>query len=316
MKLVKLTFPYAEWPLLRQTPNGEGRWGDYNFIINPDPSIEIRFDYWVVFNFLLKEKETSLCRNNLILITGEPSDIEPYSTEYVRQFDYVITSQKNIRHKNKFFSPQGLPWFVNKEFDELTAIDQINKTKKISVISSSKTRSQGHKKRLDFVMKLKQYFGEEIDLYGRGINDFEDKWNTLAPYKYSIAIENTSQKYYFTEKLMDCYLSLTFPIYFGCANIYDYFNNDSLVLIDINDFTSSIATIEGLLKDEGHYSESLQSLIVAKSKVLNEYNLFPLIVNFIEKHIHSDADEKFELRTLHNMMRKDGLFQKILSKIR
>jgi hypothetical protein len=32
----------------------------------------------------------------------------------------------------------------------------------------------------------------EFDLYGRGFCSIEDKWDGLAPYRYSLAIENFS----------------------------------------------------------------------------------------------------------------------------
>ena len=45
---------------------------------------------------------------------------------------------------------------------------------------------------------------------------------------FHIAIENTSIKNYFSEKLLDCFQSRTVPIYWGCQNIGDYFNIDGI----------------------------------------------------------------------------------------
>jgi len=42
--------------------------------------------------------------------------------------------------------------------------------------------------------------------------------------QFTIAIENTKQKNYFTEKLLGPFLSLCVPIYIGCPNITDYFD--------------------------------------------------------------------------------------------
>lgn len=313
---IKLTFPYPDWPILRQTVNYEGRWGKYQFYVNPDLQTPVEFDYWVVFNFPLQDSETTICRRgNVILITGEPESIEPYSNRYVNQFDHLITGNQNFNHKNKWNIPQGLPWFVNKSYDELASIKSVDKSKKISIVSSTKNRSEGHRHRLDFALKLKEYFGDAIDLYGRGINSFDDKWDVLAPYKYSIALENVSQKYYFTEKIMDCYLSFTFPIYFGCKNIEDYFDPKSFREIDMYNFKAATQVITELLEDDMHYGNRMASLVASREKVLTEYNLFPLIVNFIEKKMPANGENEIKEHTIDSLHFNENLFKKIVRKI-
>ncbi len=46
---------------------------------------------------------------------------------------------------------------------------------------------------------------------------------------FHIAIENCSIKNYFTEKLIDCFQSRTVPIYYGCKNIGEYFNDCGII---------------------------------------------------------------------------------------
>ena len=42
----------------------------------------------------------------------------------------------------------------------------------------------------------------------------------LRPVMFHIAIENVSQRSYFSEKLLDCFLTRTVPVYWGChANL-------------------------------------------------------------------------------------------------
>jgi hypothetical protein len=45
---------------------------------------------------------------------------------------------------------------------------------------------------------------------------------------FHICIENTSIPNYFSEKILDCFLTRTIPIYCGCPNIYDFFNTSSI----------------------------------------------------------------------------------------
>jgi hypothetical protein len=62
---------------------------------------------------------------------------------------------------------------------------------------------KGHQDRLKFLEKISQVL--EIDLWGNGFKRIPDKWDGLAPYKYSLAIENYSGLHYWSEKLADCF---------------------------------------------------------------------------------------------------------------
>jgi hypothetical protein len=42
-------------------------------------------------------------------------------------------------------------------------------------------------------------------------------------------IENCKEDYYFTEKLIDCFLSGTIPIYYGCPSIGNFFNDQGIL---------------------------------------------------------------------------------------
>ena len=50
--------------------------------------------------------------------------------------------------------------------------------------------------------------------------------------KYHICIENSKIENYFTEKLMDCFMTYTIPIYWGCPNIADYFDSRGMFIVD------------------------------------------------------------------------------------
>jgi len=47
---------------------------------------------------------------------------------------------------------------------------------------------------------------------------------------FHIAIENTLIKNYFSEKIVDCFQSMTVPIYYGCKNIENYFNINGMFI--------------------------------------------------------------------------------------
>jgi hypothetical protein len=49
--------------------------------------------------------------------------------------------------------------------------------------------------------------------------------------QFSLVIENSREINYFSEKLLDCLLSRTVPVYFGCPNIQEYFDTRGWILL-------------------------------------------------------------------------------------
>lgn len=55
------------------------------------------------------------------------------------------------------------------------------------------------------------------------------KW--LYDSMFNIAIENTAQEDYFSEKIIDCFMTETIPVYIGCPNIADYFDTRGVIIV-------------------------------------------------------------------------------------
>lgn len=169
----------------------------------------------------------------------ESPEITRQSYEYIRnnhhKFDYIFTHNKELLDINdKFkFIPTGGCW-IEKE-------DQIiyNKSKNISIIASSKNMTYGHRLRHEIIGNFKN-----IDVYGRGYQQIPYKLEALKDYRYSITIENTNCDYYFTEKLIDCFVTGTIPIYWGCPSIGDFFDIEGMIIINnANDLNNIIDTL-------------------------------------------------------------------------
>ena len=77
---------------------------------------------------------------------------------------------------------------------------------------------------------------------------------------------------------------MTFPIYYGAPNINDYFDENSLKTVNINDVSGSIATIENIIKNN-LYEKNLNLLTFEKEKVLNDYNLYNRICEIVENRL-------------------------------
>jgi len=274
MLTIKVTFPFAYPDISRQLPSTlPEHWP--RFIIN-DPTCTT-CDLWVIYGNVTTT-ETVSCKHTW-LITGEPPSVHTYCPGFTQQFDTIFTCHTTFNHPNVIQTIQGLPWHIDKTHAEFAAIKTVPKTKTLSIISSNKAFTKGHRLRLAFAKQLKEELGDQVDLFGRGIQSFDDKWETLAPYKYAIVIENSSYPNYLTEKLHDAYLAHTYPIYHGCPNVHDYYNTDMLTQIDITEPEKAIQTIKTLIGKAGHYDTKLPHILLGKEKSLYDHNLFGIIAH-------------------------------------
>ena len=311
MYRVKLSIALDNERCNRQMP-GEGYvWKGYEFVINQDCE---EADFWVVYSKGKRQEETChVSPKNTMFITGEPDSVYHYSQGFVNQFGKVLSCQKYLKHKNLVNVQPAQPWHIGKQsvrdretgkesqesveytqtYDSLK-VSTPEKTRLMSVITSNKAFTKGHRERIEFVMKLKEHYGDQLDLFGWGFNDFKNKWDVIAPYKYHIAIENCSTPHYWTEKLADTYLGNAFPFYIGCENIGDYFSEDAFIKLDIHDVEGAIRIIDNAIAEDvaGTHSVAVEE---AKQLVLDKYNLFNLIVEQIQE---MDAHATKELVTL------------------
>lgn len=130
-----------------------------------------------------------------------------------------------------------------------------NKTKLISFISSNKNICPGHQLRLECVTDVSNIH-PNIDIFGRGINPINSKLSGLKDYYYSVAMENAQLPSYFTEKIIDCFLSGTIPIYYGCSNIKDYFNIKGIITFNTKEELMNI--LSNLTSD--FYKDNLEAI--------------------------------------------------------
>ena len=292
MKIVKLSINSPTAGILRQSILGDGVWGNYKFEINNNVK---SCDYWFVYSKGQPFTEISnVPQDNVVLITGEPEAIYHYSDAFVRQFSTVVTTRTDLKGPKIVTSHPAQPWWVGRKngfnasggedftlsFKDLSK-SAPKKSRVLSVITSDKSFTEGHKKRIQFVEALKSHFGDQLDVFGRGFNEFDDKWDVLRDYKYHVVIENSSSNHYWTEKLADAFLSRCYPIYYGAPNIFEYFNSNSLSAINISDIEHSIRIIENAISDR-LFEKNIEYIDKSKNDVLNKYNILPFIANFCD----------------------------------
>ena len=89
--------------------------------------------------------------------------------------------------------------------------------------------------------------GTPLTVYGDNPVVYQDKSVIFLDYQFSIAIENSKQKYYFTEKLIDCLITKTIPIYYGCSNIAEYFDTRGWILLETLDMDEFVYKVHNFL---------------------------------------------------------------------
>lgn len=104
------------------------------------------------------------------------------------------------------------------------------KTKLVSMIASNKIMCPEHYHRQSIIQK----YSSQCDHFGRGFNPIENKVDGLRDYCFSFAMENATYPNMFTEKITDCFMCGTIPIYYGISNIGDFFDTNGIIMIDDN----------------------------------------------------------------------------------
>lgn len=299
--------------------------GRYAFFFNEDGPEET--DYVAVVGKGCRKACTcKVPRGHTLLLTSEPYSVLAYPHRYCAQFARVLSCQEELGVPQAVHTQAILPWFVGVEghyggaykvnltYDDFRSgkASCPEKTKLLSVITSNKTFTRGHRKRLKFVARLKEALGDQVDIFGSGIRPFDDKWSALAPYKYHLAIENTSERFYWTEKISDCFLSDTFPIYHGCTNILDFFPADSLRTFPLNDFDAALRIIADTIGSTA-YEDSRSARAEAKRRVMDEYNFFTMIAQACDSLPEAAEAELVTLRPAEHFFNFHNLYVKHLS---
>lgn len=161
----------------------------------------------------------------------EPRAINPGMYEWIQnnhdKFDYVLTFDRELLRKDLsgtyLFYPYGTTWI--KDFENL----HIKKTKLVSLIGSNKSMTPGHAFRKQVIEHCLNR--GDVDVFGRGYNEILTKEEGLIDYRFSIVLENSKDDWYFSEKLIDCIVTKTIPIYWG-SHVQDFLDTDSILTFE------------------------------------------------------------------------------------
>jgi hypothetical protein len=241
-------------------------WNEYAFTTDDIPAP----DALLILNNP-SEKISLVCDpGRLVALMMEPGVYHenPWMFKGLEKYEKVYSPIK--RSPNTMLSHGYMGWYFEHNWQFLSQLPVPEKTRSISCIASGQKQLKGHRLRTGFVDMLRSQ-KPQIDFFGKGSNYLPDKLDGLLPYRFSIAIENTSAPYYFTEKINDCFLAYTVPLYYGCKNIGKYFPEKSFINLDITDPQKAIRKIEEVIANDD-WEERLNALQEARDLVLNKYH--------------------------------------------
>ncbi len=238
----------------------------------------------------------------LFLWEGKSVKTDNYSQKLHKKFPIIFTWNDDLVDNKKFFkfylpSPRRnlkitkIPFAQKKFLINISA----NKTS-----SSPDELYSARRKTIEFFDKN---YPDDFDLYGpkwnapisrlqkklpyfvKKYNSFrghaKNKIETLLKYKFSLCYENLkNENGYITEKILDCFVANTVPIYWGANNIENYIDNKCF--IDRRQFNSN--------KELAEFLKNISE---------EKYNIY---LENINKYLTSEKYEKFLPENFANTM--------------
>ncbi len=159
-------------------------------------------------------------------------------------FDVLLSSDRSLveKHPKFVYHPAGSTLSVVPKVEQKIYA----KTKLCSMVASPKDSLPGHRKRLEVAQKLQHklsLFGGAHGSKRLGSHKFFEKSKGLADFCFSVAMENCQVSLYYTEKLTDCFLTGTVPVYWGASEIAEVFDERGIITLT-EDFDVDLLSLD------------------------------------------------------------------------
>jgi hypothetical protein len=252
-----------------------------------------KVDYYIILNY--PKENSQYIKSKSLIFYLEPSIITN---------TYGDFSPKNINKNDYYYyhnNHKAIEWHITYDYNYLiNSLDNDyfynKKTKNISSIVTSNYNLIGHKLRLEFLKYLNNKI--DIDVYGKifdgdkelnggiilkNLNNYKGeipghgtachskKELGLEDYKYHIAIENSFENNYWTEKIVDPILCECLTFYDGCLNLNEILHPESYIKINLNDFESSYKIIIDSIKNK-EWEKRIDFIRESKKRILNNWS--------------------------------------------
>lgn len=157
-----------------------------------------------------------------IALLLEPYELHPenYYEAAGAKYDWVLSHHKEWveRYDNWLYYPFGGTFLAEEDWGVCP------KKNGISMFITKKDTMPGHR------LRHKVFHAyPDVEYYGRGFREVDNKLEGLAKFPFQIVIESSMARGYFTEKLIDCFLTGTIPIYWGDPEIGEFFDMSGVI---------------------------------------------------------------------------------------
>jgi len=235
-----------------------------------------------------------------IYVTWEPEEYfqgASYARNNAHLFDYILTWNRELIRDlpNAVFTPFGTSAFHDKIGEGYNLGAYNKKENKVTFIRGSKHAPvEGHHLRHELYYRRHEITNIKTEFYDKTTPEyastpeedvawFNQRTSIFETPLYHICIENTAHENYFTEKIIDCFLFRTIPIYWGCPNISKFFDPDGIIQVDTVDQLISVCN----WVNREHYERHIVAVHKNQLECLKYLNLGRTIRNTIQSIFES-----------------------------
>ncbi len=180
----------------------------------------------------------------VLLIFSEPEPFRVSNADVIKNqhyFDLILASDEEILNacQNSKLFIYGTTW-IDPTFAQ--NIDPMKKKFEVSFLCGAKNVTEGHRLRQKLWYRQREITIPKTFWISGALPIPNIDNNPILPAdaskalmfncQFHIAIENVKINNYFTEKLIDCFITKTYPIYWGCPNIHQYFDQKGIYIVN------------------------------------------------------------------------------------
>ena len=202
-----------------------------------------------------------------ILIVNEPNELfrsHEYAIQNRNKFNLILSWAELvlIYCKNSKLLPFGSSWVAQGNIDKFWNVDKqfeisfLRGTKKNIIGQQLRWDVYDSKNEIEKILPIKFFDVLNDTVEGRKLDVSEKDivWNSSM---YSIVIENVKHSNWFTEKIIDSFLTNTILIYWGASNIGHYFNTNGI--IEFYNTYDLMQQLQTLTPEKYHELESVRT---------------------------------------------------------
>jgi hypothetical protein len=284
--------PYIKTPelflqtIIKMTPNRKGVWKDLQAVSDP-----LKADFVLVMDWT----DIKIPLDRTIFFGEHPSCLKNY-----RAYTDMLNSALLCLPLNKFLNPGE--WWIDYDYDYLSALKPPVKTKKSVCCFTAKTSSvypRMYGDRLKFMEKMVQNY-KDIDIFGRPEANFRANpilnpvykgvmgnpnpngllgehmsgKESLINYRYTLEFDNGPTKNYFSERFYDSMLLWCMPIYWGSSNVHEFLPENSFRYVDIENYSMQEVTKIINILESDYREQNMEALTIARDMLLNKHQMW------------------------------------------